>query len=80
MTEGFVVRVVVESLSGVGTDRSDISTSLDVTVMPTHGAKDVSAIYLEADEVYEAHLTFFNFNFGISMRRLLLDSVRFIYV
>ena len=68
----------VQSLTPmVDTNTSEISAALDVTLMPTHGAANVHTMPLEADAEYEAELTVFNFNFAISMRRLLLDSVRF---
>ena len=78
MTEGFALVGRVQSLTPmVNTNTSEISATLDVTVMPTHGATNVHTMTVEADAVYEAHFTIFNFNFAISMRRLLLDSVRF---
>ena len=78
MTEGFSLVGHVQSLTPMGiTNTSKISAALAVTLMPTHGAANVHTMPLEADAVYEAELTIFNFNFAISMRRLLLDSVRF---
>ena len=78
MTEGFAL---VVNLSRVGTNTSsEISATLDVTLMPTHGAKNVHSMFIEANTTYEAYLRIYNFNFPISMRRLLLDSVRLVNI
>ena len=78
MTEGFAV---VVNLSRADTNTgSEISATLDVTLMPTHGAKNVHSMFIEANTIYEAYLRIYNFNFPISMRRLLLDSVRLVNI
>lgn len=92
MDDGFSLLAVVQSLSSVtmtlqcsNMNTSDITVeqsifgTLDVTSMPSHGAKVIHTMCLEAGIMYEARLTFLNFGFSTTPTRLLFDSVSFLF-
>ena len=89
MDDGFSLVTDIRSLSSVNTTlrclnmnassitlEQGIFATLDVTSMPTHGAKRIYSMCLEAGVMYEARLQFLNFGFSLTTPRLLLDSVR----